>query len=413
MTGSIPNAVDVVVQIDGADVLAGRAWFQHDRPTRPMTFTYDPGYVASANAYPLDPGLGLDTGSHHTTGLFGAFGDCAPDRWGRRLIQRGLAEEGAPRTLTEADYLLRISDDLRHGAIRFRSVETGEYLSSGTRVPRLIDLPDLAAAVAGAEANPHESVKLLLDAGTSTLGGARPKATVRDGDTLYVAKFSRDADEWNVIGLEKTALDIAERAGVTVPPRRLATIGEQPVLLTERFDRDRGRRVGYLSAMSMLQRRDNDPDRADYLDIAEHVEEESADPGADLRQLWARTAVSVALHNTDDHLRNHGFLRSRTSRRLGSWRLAAAFDINPNPAAEGRSTAIAGAAPDDEIAALMDNAALFRLTGDQARDLLRRVQAAVGAWRELAAANGVAGSDATLLEDAIALQANSLAAAIR
>lgn len=408
MTGSIPSTVDVVVQIDGTDMLAGTAWFQPDRPTQPTTFIYDPGYLAAASAYPLDPGLPLDAGSHHTTGLFGAFGDSAPDRWGRRLIQRGFRDDGAHRTLTEADYLLRISDDLRHGAIRFRSVGAGGYLSAGAKVPRLLELSALAAAVAGTETDPHQSVKFLLDAGSSTLGGARPKATVRDGDILYVAKFSRTVDEWNIIGLEKTALDIAARAGVVVPSRRLTMVGERPVLLTQRFDRDCDRRVGYLSALSLLQRRDNDPERADYLDIAAHVEEESADPEADLRQLWLRAAVSVALHNTDDHLRNHGFLR------LGSWRLAPAFDINPNPVgSDRRSTSIAGAAQDDEVAALMENAALFRLTADQARDALRRVLAAVGSWREVAADNGVTGSDAALLEDAIAIQANALATALR
>lgn len=171
----------------------------------------------------------------------------------------------------------------------------------------------------GRSANADESldaVKELLDAGTGSLGGARPKASVRDGDRLIVAKFSSPRDDWDVIAWEKTVLDLAEIAGLRVPDRKLTRVDGKSVLLLDRFDRTAtGGRVPYLSAMTLLTARDGMSDQFDYTDLAETLAEHgSTTISMDLVELWKRVVFSVAVHNTDDHLRNHGFIRGTNVR---------------------------------------------------------------------------------------------------
>ncbi len=402
------TTTEVYVEIDGITLRAGTARFPSTTRggRQPSSFEYNASYLANSLAYPLDPDLPLSTGlQYRSSGLFGAFGDSAPDRWGRRLIERGLASEvGERRFLSDADYLLSVDDTLRHGAIRFRTAE-GPWMTTGSKIPRVIDLPALANRARNVDADPHASVKALLDAGSATLGGARPKATVIDGTSLWVAKFTRirDLDEWNVIGMEKTALDLAAQVGITVPSRRL--VGD--TLLLHRFDRDGDRRIGYLSAMSLLGR--SDGNAADYLDIALELDGVSAAPDQDLRELWLRAAFSVAVHNTDDHLRNHGFLRNRRG-----WQLSPLFDVNPNPITdEQRATAIGGAnTPMDEFAALIENAAYFRMSRDSAAASLHKIDGIVSGWRSIAASNNVAPKDISLLEDAIELALSALRASM-
>jgi serine/threonine-protein kinase HipA len=235
-----------------------------------------------------------------------------------------------------------------------------------------------------------EAIKTLLDAGTGSLGGARPKASVRDGDRLLIAKFPHHADGWSVIAWEKTALDLAEAAGLSVPNRQLVGIEGNPVLLLDRFDRDGAHRVGYVSAMTLLEAQDGQP--RDYTEIAEVIPENSSATADDLRQLWRRIAFSVAVHNTDDHLRNHGFLR-----RNAGWRLAPAFDINPNPdLAAQRVTSIGGAtSPADEVNALLVYSESFGLTDSQARAVLGEVADAARGWETVARRNGIAEAEIT------------------
>ena len=238
-----------------------------------------------------------------------------------------------------------------------------------------------------------EAIQVLLGAGT--LGGARPKASVRDGRRLLVAKFPKPTDEWDVIAWEATALDIAERAGVNVPGRRLILVNGRAVLLLDRFDRAADTRIGYWSAMTLLGATDGQS--GDYVDFAEALAEVGVDTAADLRQLWRRIALSVVINNTDDHLRNHGLLRQGRG-----WRLSPAFDINPNPVAgEFRSTTIGGAAPDAEIDALMTYAPTFGLDRSTAGRTMDQIRHAARSWRSLAAANGVQASHLGRFADAI------------
>lgn len=387
------------VEIDDRTLPAGDAYFNFRRGRLTATFSYDRDYVALPGAYAIDPALGLTTGSWPVPhGLPGAFSDAAPDRWGRNLIARRLRHEAsvagrALPNLDDRDYLLGVSDETRQGALRFKTDADDEFQHPTPDVPKLIALPSLlhaANAVSRDEPDNMEAIKVLLDAGTGSLGGARPKASVRDGDRLMIAKFPHYADGWSVIAWEKTALDLAEAAGISVPSRQLVGIDGNPVLLLDRFDRQGTRRVGYVSAMTLLEAQDGQP--RDYTELAEAIPENSSAAVDDLRQLWRRIAFSVALHNTDDHLRNHGFLR-----RGSGWRLAPGFDINPNPdLSVQRVTSIGGAAnPAEEVSALLAYAELFGLTAGQARVTLQEVADAVGNWASAARSNGIGPAEIT------------------
>ncbi len=390
------RAVDVVVQIAGEDVLAGRLWAHRRGRAASATFEYSSEYLARDDSYELDPVLVKQSGPLHTPReqeLFGAFSDVAPDGWGRRLIQREqrrrARKDGTPeRHIAEIDYLLGVRDDLRQGALRFRDAATGAYLA-GDRVgvPHLIDLRRLLAAAEQLERDraTDEDVQLLLDGGSS-LGGARPKAHVLDGaDRLGIAKFPAPAgDEWDVVRWEAVALTLARNAGLRVPSFQLHDIAGKPVLISRRFDRDKVGRIGYASAMTMLEATDGE--HGSYLEIAEAIQARSPAATEDLRELWRRIVFSRLISNTDDHLRNHGFLRTSTS----GWSLAPAFDLNPSPqSARLFSTSIDGGDAEDELGLALHVADLFGLSPERADSVIAEVSNATSQWRDVAAALGI------------------------
>ncbi|MDR1213406.1 MAG: HipA domain-containing protein [Propionibacteriaceae bacterium] len=355
--------------------------------------SYETAYLASAGAYAIDPAIPLASGPWPSPGtLPRALLDAAPDRWGRMLIAKREAsaarEDGrVPRQLDDAAFLLGTSDLTRQGALRFALTDGGTFQHPEPTVPKLVELPGLFQAVDqatrdGAEA--EAAVKRLLSAGSASLGGARPKAAVRDGGRLLIAKFPHAGDGWDVMAWEAVALDLAGAAGITVATTRLVDVGGRSVLLSERFDRRGARRVGYISALTLTGL--DDPDRADYLDVAQALARVSADPSRDLAELWRRIAFSVAIHNTDDHLRNLGLLRSQ-----GGWRLAPAFDLNPDPlAGSARVTGIGGASgPRDSATALLERADSFGLSAAEARASARQVADAVAQWEAVAGRKGL------------------------
>lgn len=396
------TAVEVVVQIGGRDVTAGRLWAHRRRGVESATFAYDDAYLTRPDAYELDPVLGLAAGQQQTPAdrtIFGAFSDCAPDRWGRRLIaraerQRIRREGGAERSFGEIDYLLGVRDDLRQGALRFRDSQTGAYFAEEAGVPLLVDLPVLLGAAERLERDEasEDELRTLLRGGSS-LGGARPKAHVLDADgRVSIAKFPRPGqDEWDVMRWEAVALRLARAAGIDVPDWKLHVIDGQAVLIVARFDRAESARIGYVSAMTMLEA--GDGEQGSYLEIAEAIERRSPTAGQDLNQLWRRIAFSILISNTDDHLRNHGFLRSQN---IG-WRLSPAFDLNPDPSPSPKhlSTAVNLDDTTASIDALMGVVEHFRLGGDTARGVLREVADATRRWRTAA---DEAGLDRTAIE---------------
>jgi serine/threonine-protein kinase HipA len=399
----IDRVLVFVDRADGEPAEVGEAFFTAKGGRLvSTTFRYDTGWLARRGSFPLDPDLPLVSGTLNVAGLPGALQDCSPDRWGRNLIakqHRALAREQGRRaaTLTEQDYLVGVSDSTRQGALRVKAAEDGPFLGTGASVPPLLQLPRLLrAADSVGRSDDLPAIKELLAAGSGSLGGARPKASVMDGDRLMIAKFPHADDEWDVMAWERTALDLAASAGIAVPPARLTEADGRSVLLVERFDRDDdGTRVAFMSAMTMLGARDGDVH--DYLEIADAIPEHSAAARDDLRQLWRRALFSVLINNVDDHLRNHAFLRSGSG-----WVLSPVFDVNPNPdPGTSRQTTIGGAAGrEQELDALLEYAAVFDLTPVQARAALEEVSAAVAGWRDVAAGHGVAEQEIDRFRDA-------------
>ena len=389
--------IRVSVQIAGQDVPAGRMWTHRHGSSESATFAYLSEYLTRTGAYELDPSLQLVQGQQQTAvgqALFGAFSDCAPDGWGRRLVaraeqHRAREESRSARGLAEIDYLLGARDDLRQGALRLQRADEDAYLApAGGGVPDLIDLPRLLNAAAELERDEAtaEDLRILLE-GASSLGGARPKAHVLDGDgRLSIAKFpSPIGDSWDVIRWEHVALTLAGQAGVTVPAHELHVIAGRPVLFLQRFDREQATRIGYVSAMTMLGA--SDGEQGSYLEIAETIEERSPQASADLRELWRRIVFTVLISNTDDHLRNHGFLRTSTA----GWSLSPAFDLNPNPEGESKqlATAIDEADTTASIETALEIADLFGIDTREQAEIVGEVTTATDRWRETAQAVGI------------------------
>lgn len=393
------DQVDVHVEINGLPVLAGTAHFTFRRGALSTTFTYDPAYMRNPEAYDLSPDLAIVNGTHHVPDLPRAFSDSAPDRWGRGLIKQRLRQEGLRRDLTEVDFLLNVADRTRQGALRFCDPGTTKWLHPYSDIPRTIELPKLlrASEAVAQGSDDYEAIKAILNADTAALGGARPKASVVDGDRLMIAKFGHPDDQWDVMAWEKTALDLAELAGLPVPGRRLESIDGRHVLILDRFDRgEDSRRIGYISALTLMGL--NDGDHGEYIDLAEEVAERAAQPGADrqLRDLFARIVFGLAINNVDDHLRNHGLLRDH-----GGWVLAPVFDVNPLPETKNKHTSVAGATErTDALTSLLEEHQTFGLTRDEACSVIGRVEQATARWREVAHTNGARAAEISQFEDA-------------
>jgi len=382
----------VYMDLDGRPVLVGRLWARTRKGRDSASFEYDEEWLGRTDRFALEPALELGAGPFHTPAgraMFGAIGDSAPDRWGRVLMRRAerrRAERAGetPRTLREIDYLLMVNDEARQGALRFALEPGGPFLAadSATPIPPLVELPRLLSAaehVVG-DSDSDEDLRLLLAPGSS-LGGARPKASVRDKDgCLAIAKFPHKDDEIDTVRWEAVALSLAEKAGIPVPSWRMETVVAKPVLLLRRFDRAEGR-VPFLSAMSMLGATDNET--RSYLEFVDALRQYGAAPKSDMHMLWRRVVFNVLISNTDDHLRNHGFLYDGPD----GWCLSPAYDLNPVPVDIKPRVLATTIDLDDGTASLglaMDVAAYFELDGAEARTIARQVGHATGGWREVA-----------------------------
>jgi serine/threonine-protein kinase HipA len=414
-------AAYVYLDLAGVPRLVGRLWVAASRErAENATFKYDTSWLISRERFAIEPALTLDPAPFHAGAgapLFGAIGDSAPDRWGRTLIaraerHRASAAATSPRSLREIDYLLGVTDEVRQGALRFSRTEGGEFVAQShpDAVPPLLTLGALLGAsdrvIENAESS--DDLKLLLAEGSS-LGGARPKASVRDRDGgLLIAKFPARVDDVDVVRWEAVALDLARRAGVDVPNARLELVMGRAVLLIRRFDRDGAVRIPFLSAMSMLGAVDRE--RRSYLEIADVLRQHGAATADDLSRLWRRMVFNVLISNTDDHLRNHGFLYTG----LAGWRLSPAYDLNPVPTdvrPRELATTINLDDPTASLSLALGVAADFGLKATPAAHIARFVADAVGQWRDVAAEHGVSGSEINRM--ASAFEHQDLTAALR
>ena len=390
----------VYVDLDGSPVLVGRLWSRMRKGRDSATFEYDDSWLAHPARFSLEPALQLGPGPFVTTinkPLFGAIGDSAPDRWGRVLMRRAERRRAeklseTPRTLREIDYLLMVNDEARQGALRFTNEPDGVFLASNeiTAIPPLVDLPRLLSAAEhiSSDTDSDEDLRLLLAPGSS-LGGARPKASIRDRDGhLAIAKFSHRDDEIDAVRWEATSLSLAEKAGISVPQWRLETVSDKPILILRRFDRQEGFRIPFLSALSMLDASDNES--RCYLEFVDALRQYGASPKVDMHQLWRRIVFNILISNTDDHLRNHGFLYDGQD----GWRLAPAYDLNPMPVDIKPRILSTAINLDDGLASLrlaFQVKDYFDLSDHQAREIAFEVGQAVAGWREEASRIGLTG----------------------
>jgi serine/threonine-protein kinase HipA len=374
-----------------------------------FSFEYNPAWLKSAHARVLDPNLGLHRGPQYAPdswGNFGVFLDSSPDRWGRLLMRRREAQEAreqkrAPRGLRESDYLLGVYDEHRMGALRFRLDSRGPFLSDNQAraAPPWTSLRKLEHASLQLERDDAERapdyakwLKMLIAPGGS-LGGARPKASVVDErGHPWIAKFPSVADDRDVGAWESVTHELARRAGIEVPHGSARRFNSRHhTFMTKRFDRtDTGERIHFASAMTLLNRADGDSATtgASYLELVELIAKAGAQPSADLEQLWRRIVFFICVSNTDDHLRNHGFM-------LGpkGWRLAPAYDINPVETSDGLHLNISEDDNALDLDLALSVAKYFRLKKARAAAIIAEVVAAVKSWREVASAAGIGAAE--------------------
>jgi serine/threonine-protein kinase HipA len=401
--------VFVYADLNGTPVLMGKLFARARGNRESATFEYDEGWLASDERFALDPALQLTAGAFHTGAdkpLFGAIGDSAPDRWGRVLMRRAerrraeAAGETA-RTLREIDYLLLVSDEARMGALRFAVEEGGPFLApvGQTPVPPLIELPRLLSAAQRVidEDESDEDLRLIFAPGSS-LGGARPKASVRENyGSLAIAKFPHKDDEWNEVLWEALALTLAGKAGIPVAPWRTENIAGKDVLIVARFDRENGMRIPFLSAMSMIGAKDNETHS--YFEIADALRQQGAQAQADLHALWRRMVFTVLISNVDDHMRNHGFLYGGGT----GWVLSPAYDLNPVPVDVKPRVLSTAIDEEDQSASLelaLSVAEYFELRQDEAKAIAGMVGSAVSQWRAVAERLGIASAEIKRMESA-------------
>ncbi|MER2507392.1 MAG: type II toxin-antitoxin system HipA family toxin [Amaricoccus sp.] len=367
-------------------------------------FRYVDSWLADPRAFALSPDLSLGptpvfasmgAGGDPRDSLPPVLQDAAPDAWGRMLMER---VHGAG--LSEFDMLTLTDDETRQGALRFLDGDGRIISAGGEPVPTLLQLADLREAAARAERRgeiANDDLRRLAGAGGS-LGGARPKANVADGDALWIAKFSSVGDRSPVERIEVATLRLARTCGLRAPDARLMLEQtDHPVALIRRFDRRGGQRIPYFSARTALGRRG--AEQGSYTEIADAIRAFGKDARAELHELWARMLFTVLVTNTDDHLKNHGFIYAGN----GLWRLSPIFDVNPQPERHRLlKTAVMEGEP---FAASFDlvlaAAEFFDLSGAEAAKRARGMATLISTgWKEEVRRQGVAGADQRALAPA-------------
>jgi serine/threonine-protein kinase HipA len=398
-------------------VQIGVLWVRARGARETASYEYTPAWLATRDAFAIDPELPLGRGRFHSDrAVFNAFTDPAPDRWGQTLLRRfervrARSEGRAVRTLMAIDFLTLVNDETRLGAIRLREPGGTTFLSENTGVPPLVQLPRLLRATRAVleERETVDDLALLLAPGTS-LGGARPKASIRNrAGALAIAKFPGRDEDWPVVPWEAATLAMAAAAGITVPARTLETILRKPVLVLERFDREQDNRIPFISALTAMGAREGDARVRSYLEIAEALRADGASARADLAELWRRIVFNILVSNTDDHLRNHGFLR-----RPNGWKLSPAFDLNPMPT-DVRPRVHALAINEDDPTSSLELArsisGSFGLRSQEARTIIKEVAKPLRRWRDFARQQAITAaqidrmSSAFEHEDSVAAQA--------
>lgn len=377
-----------------------------------FSFEYNRKWLKSKSQHLLDPDLDFFSGAQYPTNKenFGIFLDSIPDTWGKTLMKRRAAQDARAKnekakTLYEIDYLLGVYDQSRMGALRFKTDLNGPFLDNDEHspTPPWSSLGDLQEAVYQLENDDHnESIRkwiAVLIAPGSSLGGARPKANVLDNDkNLWIAKFPSKTDTIDKAAWEYLAYQLALKAGISMAKCKIQKIsGRYHTFLTRRFDRENSKRIHFASAMTMTGNtedsiKDSTPS---YLEIVEFIENYGVNVEANLHQLWRRIVFNIAISNTDDHLRNHGFILTSKG-----WILSPAYDLNPSIEKDGLSLSINMDDNALDFGLAKSVGSYFRLNENEMNTIIQEVSHAVKNWKTIAKKIGIKKSEVELMSGA-------------
>ena len=392
--------MDILVYADWLELegpaLMGTLSVTHTKGREIFSFAYDKAWLVRGLAQNLDPDLQLFAGTQYlSTGKrnFGIFLDSSPDRWGRVLMVRREAisarmESRKPKTLFEEDYLLGVFDAHRMGALRFKKETNGPFLHDNASFasPPWTSLRELEHASLQLEKDvlsDEESLRWLnmLMAPGASLGGARPKASVIDpADNLWIAKFPSGNDQVNIGAWEMVVNVLGKEAGLNIADGQVKKFNSKHhTFLSKRFDRVKGNgRIHFASAMILLGYSDG-AEGVSYLNLAEFIMQNGANVKDDLEELWRRIVFNISVKNTDDHLRNHGFLLTP-----GGWILSPAFDVNPVYHGRGLTLNISETDNSLDFDLATSVAKYFRVSENKATTIISEVKQASGKWQKVA-----------------------------
>lgn len=389
---------------------------QQAKGRKAFSFEYDKAWISSKEQLLLDPDISWYSGPQYPDGKenFGIFMDSMPDTWGRKLMMRRAALEAKKQgkiatTLYDINFLLGVYDESRMGALRFKLDREGPFLDNNKAYPtphwsHVKELQHGAAIIESGEESDEAGNWLdVLIAPGSSLGGARPKANVLDDHQHpWIVKFPAQADMIDKAAWEYLAYQLALEAGIEMAESRIEKVsGKYHTFFTKRFDRLNGERVHFASAMTMTGNNEDiiKENPASYLDMAEFIQYSGANNQADLHQLWRRIVFSIAVSNTDDHLRNHGFLLKEDG-----WRLSPAFDINPS--IEKEELALNIDTHDNRLSFQLAKSVgpYFQLNNEQMDEIIKQIVSVTQNWKQLAIKIGIPRAEQELMGKAFAIK---------
>ena len=360
-----------------------------------FSFNASNDYIKNEAFRFLDPDLGQFSGSQYLRSEktnFGMFLDSAPDRWGRLLLRRREAiiakkENRQEKTLLESDYLLGVFDGNRMGALRFKTQTNDAFLDNNADLatPPITSLKILeeSSLMLESEKNANEKWLQMLVAPGSSLGGSRPKANVVDKKgNLWIAKFPSKLDDVDKGAWEAVTCKLAKMCGIIVSDFSVKKCtSKHHTFLTLRFDRKGKKRIHIASAMTMLGYSDGNAENASWLELAEFIIKHCNNAKADLEELWRRLVFSIAVSNSDCHLRNHAFILNENK----TWSLTPAYDMNPDPYSTGLALNVNENSNSLDFDLALDVAPFFRIDAKTAKEILQLIKKNVAKWQQIAA----------------------------
>jgi len=392
--------------------LIGTLTAQHGKGRKSFSFKYNKEWLNTNEQLILDPDISFYSGYQfpNSKDNFGVFLDSMPDTWGRTLMKRRsaiIAKENEIKSpvLHDIDFLLGVYDESRMGALRFKLDEDGAFLDDNKDQPTppwsSIRELQYSANMLESDSKSDEINKWIniLMAPGSSLGGARPKANILDNDNNpWIAKFPSKNDVIDKAKWEYLAYLLSLKAGIDMSNSKIEKIaGNYHTFFTKRFDRLNGERVHFASAMTMTSNNEDTirENTASYLDIAEFIQYNGAQPTKDLHQLWRRIVFNIAISNTDDHLRNHGFILTNKG-----WILSPAYDVNPSIDKDGLALNIDMDNNVLDIHLARSVGEYFQLDNNGMDLIIKEVNEAVSTWNETAMQIGISRADIQLMEQA-------------